>query len=77
MKRPARFSTLWAWIGACPVKYKVKVLRTSLGEIEVEVEASNEIEAMAKAVDKAKNSEISSYRSDYDIVGVFPQHKED
>jgi len=55
------------------VKYKVTVLRTAIGEIEVEVEAPDEIQAMTKAVDAAKNSTIRSHRSEYDIVGIYPQ----
>ena len=55
------------------MKFKVRVLRTAIGEIEVEVEAPNKIQAMAMAVDAAKNSEISTSRSEYDVVGVYPQ----
>ena len=53
-------------------KYIVEVARTGIGFMNLEVEASNEEEALEKALDDAPNHVFSEKSSEYDgcVMGV-------
>lgn len=54
------------------MKYKVKVLRIAYGEVEVEVDSEGKMQASIDGLQAAKEEEISTYRSEYEVVGIYP-----
>lgn len=52
-------------------KYRVNVCRIAYGNLDIEVEAKNEKEAMSKAEDKAGNYEFTEHTSEYKAQGAM------
>lgn len=53
------------------MKFKVKVLRIAYGEIEVEVDAAGKMQASIEGLNEAKQKEISTERSEYEVTGIY------
>jgi hypothetical protein len=53
------------------MKFKVKVLRIAYGETEVEVDADGKMQASIEGITAAKDEEIPTKRSEYEVVGIY------
>jgi len=51
-------------------RYRVNVCRTAYGNLDIEVEATNAVEAGKIAVDKAGNYSFTEHTSEYSEQGV-------